>query len=81
LEIDRVDPEVRERQIERLKRIKKERNEGRVAQSLEELARAASGNENIFLYLFEPLKAQATVDEIITPLKQVYGEFKEPVTV
>ena len=81
LEIYRVDPEVRDRQIERLKCVKKERDEGQVAQSLEELARAAGGNENIIPYLFGPLKAQATVGEIIATLKQVYGEFKEPVTV
>lgn len=81
VEIYRVDPETRDRQIERLRRIKEERDGTRVIQSLERLELAARTEENIIPYLFEPLKAQATLGEIVTTLKKVYGQYKEPKTV
>jgi methylmalonyl-CoA mutase N-terminal domain/subunit len=81
LEIYKVDPETRDRQISRLHRIKEERDGARVARSLERLELVAKAEENIIPYLFEPLKAQATLGEIISTLKKVYGEYKEPATV
>jgi methylmalonyl-CoA mutase N-terminal domain/subunit len=81
LELYKMDPEVRDRQVDRLRRIKGERDGARVIQSLKRLELAARANENIIPYLFEPLRAYATVGEIVTTLKQVYGEFKEPKTV
>jgi len=81
LEIYKIDPETRDRQIARLHRIKEERDGARVARSLERLELVAKAEENIIPYLFEPLKAQATLGEIISTLKKVYGEYKEPATV
>jgi methylmalonyl-CoA mutase N-terminal domain/subunit len=81
VEIYRIDPETRDRQIERLRRIREERDGTRVTQSLERLELAARTEENIIPHLFEPLKAQATLGEIVSTLKKVYGQYKEPKTV
>jgi methylmalonyl-CoA mutase N-terminal domain/subunit len=81
LEIYKMDPAVRDRQIAGLRKIKKSRDSGRVVKELEKLKRAARGNENIIPYLFEPLQAQATLGEIVSTLKEIYGEYKEPRTV
>jgi methylmalonyl-CoA mutase N-terminal domain/subunit len=81
LEIYKIDPETRDRQIGRLHCIKEERDGAQVAQSLKRLELAATAEENIIPYLFEPLKAQATLGEIVSTLKKVYGEYKEPATV
>ena len=81
LEIYKIDPEVRDRQVERLRKMKETRDSARVVQGLERLKQAARGSENIIPYLFEPLQAQATLGEIVSTLKDIYGEYKEPRTV
>ncbi len=81
VEIYRVDPETRDRQIERLCRIREARDGTRVTQSLKRLELAARAEENIIPHLFEPLKAQASLGEIVSTLKKVYGQYKEPKTV
>ncbi len=81
VEIYRVDPETRDRQIERLRRIREARDGTRVTQSLKRLELAARAEENIIPHLFEPLKAQASLGEIVSTLKKVYGQYKEPKTV
>ena len=81
VEIYRIDPETRDRQLERLRQIREERDGTRVTESLKRLELAAKTEENIIPHLFEPLKAQATLGEIASTLKKVYGQYKEPKTV
>ncbi|MHA1595031.1 MAG: acyl-CoA mutase large subunit family protein [Candidatus Baldrarchaeia archaeon] len=75
----RVDPEIEKRQIERLKRIKKERDNSKVQQRLAELRRAAERGENVMPYILNAVKVYATLGEIMDTLKEVYGEYKEPI--
>ena len=81
LEIYKVSPEIVKRQIERCKRIKESRDPVKIAESLEKLKGAAKAGENLMPRLFEPLKASATLGEIVAALKEVYGEYREPSTV
>ena len=81
LEVYKTDPETIHRQVTRLKVVKSGRDNAKVASALKQLEEAARRNENIVPHLFEPLKAMATVGEIIDTLKKVYGTYKEPTTV
>jgi methylmalonyl-CoA mutase N-terminal domain/subunit len=81
LEIYKVAPEVVQRQIERFKRVKESRDAIKVVKSLEKLKKGAKAGENLMPRLFEPLKANATLGEIVAALKEVYGEYREPRTV
>ncbi len=81
MEIYKTDPETRNRQLQRLQAVKESRDKGNVDSALKELASAARRGDNVIPYLFEPLKARATVGEIIDTLKEVYGTFREPTTV
>ena len=81
LEVYKTDPETINRQVKRLKTVKAGRDVVKVNTALKQLEAAAGRNENIIPYLFEPLKAQATIGEIIDTLKKVYGTYKEPTTV
>jgi methylmalonyl-CoA mutase N-terminal domain/subunit len=81
LEVYQTDPETINRQIQRLKAVKENRDQGKVASALQRLESAACSGDNLIPYLFEPLTAKATVGEIIDTLKKVYGTFKEPTTV
>jgi methylmalonyl-CoA mutase N-terminal domain/subunit len=81
LEVYKTDPETINRQLQRLKAVKENRDQGKVESALQQLESAAGRGDNLIPYLFEPLKAKATVGEIIDTLKKVYGTFKEPTTV
>ena len=81
LEVYKTDPETINRQLERLKAVKANRDQGKVESALQKLESAAGRGDNLIPYLFEPLTAKATVGEIIDTLKKVYGTFKEPTTV
>jgi methylmalonyl-CoA mutase N-terminal domain/subunit len=81
LEVYKTDPETINRQLQRLKAVKENRDQGKVESALQQLESAAVRGDNLIPYLFEPLTAKATVGEIIDTLKKVYGTFKEPTTV
>lgn len=66
-------------QIKRLKKVKKERDDSKVADSLEALKKAAEADENLMGTVIDAVRAYATVGEITATMKEVYGEFKEPV--
>ncbi len=69
--------EYEERQLERLRRVKAERDQKKVEERLDALRRAAEKNENVFPYVLEAVKAYATLGEICGVLREVYGEWKE----
>jgi methylmalonyl-CoA mutase N-terminal domain/subunit len=67
-----------EEQIQRLREVKRERDNRRVAQTLKDLDKAAREEKNVMPFLLECCKAYATVGEMTRVFKEVYGEFKEP---
>lgn len=81
IEVYKPDPKTRDLQIERLKVAKAGRDSQKVQEALRRLRRAAESKENIFAALFPAVEARATVGEMTSALKQVFGVFKEPATV
>jgi methylmalonyl-CoA mutase N-terminal domain/subunit len=81
MEVHEPDPESLQRQLERLKDVKNERNYGDVSASLKKLRSAAADSENLMPCIIDAVKAYATVGEISSTLKDVFGEFKEPIFV
>ena len=73
----RVNPKVRESQVERLRKLKSERDGNRVKIALEELKRVAEGSENLLPPILEAVKAYATLGEICTVLRGVFGEYQQ----
>ncbi|HDI42729.1 MAG TPA: methylmalonyl-CoA mutase, partial [Candidatus Bathyarchaeota archaeon] len=78
VEILKVDPAVRERQIARLRRLRAERDAARLKDALNALRRAAEGEENLMPYVLEAVKAKATLGEICDVLRDVFGEYRAP---
>jgi len=75
-----IDPnEVEERQIRRLREVKRSRDASRVETALSNLRDAARRGENIVPYILEAVKAYATEGEIMNVLKEVYGVWTEPI--
>jgi methylmalonyl-CoA mutase N-terminal domain/subunit len=77
----RVDPAVRQRQVERLERIRKHREAGKVGRALEALHKAAQSTENILPHILEAVRAQATLGEICDVLRDVFGEYQASVSI
>lgn len=75
----KVDPEVEERQKEKLRKLKQERDNELVKKNLLKLSNAAENNENIMPYILEAVKSYATLGEITDVLREVYGEYHEAV--
>ncbi|AZG45812.1 methylmalonyl-CoA mutase family protein [Gordonia insulae] len=74
-----LDPEGRETQLKRLAKVKAERNAVDVANTLAALSRAAEGDENLMHRLIDCANAYCTVGEMVSTLKDVWGEFAQPV--
>jgi methylmalonyl-CoA mutase len=65
--------EVRREQIERLERVRRERDGARVRHTLEALTRGASGRDNLLALAIDAARARATVGEISDALERVWG--------
>jgi methylmalonyl-CoA mutase N-terminal domain/subunit len=74
-----IDEAVARQQLARLKAVRKSRNQAKVKESLEELKKAAADDRNVMPYLLNSVKRYATLGEIMDALKEVYGEYQEPV--
>ena len=81
VEIVRVDPSVRERQTEKLARLRAGRNESAVRASLDRISQAAAGEENLLPLMLDAVKTSATLGEISNALRQVWGEYRERIVV
>ncbi len=72
-------PKVEEEQIKNTKRIKMERDTRCVLQKLSDLKVAAKKRENLMPHILSAVKAYASVGEIVSSLKEIFGEYKEPI--
>ncbi len=80
-EILKVNPEVEKKQIERLKKLKKNRDNQLVEQSLRKLKEAAKSDENLMPYIIEAVRNYTTIGEIIKVLKEVFGTYTPSVDI
>ena len=73
-----IDEAVRDHQIKRLERVRAQRDRGAVENSLEKLRRAARAGDNTMPATIEAVRAYATLGEICSALRDVYGIYEEP---
>ena len=73
-----IDDSVRTHQIERLQQTRDRRDAGAVANALEKLRKAAQADENTMPATLEAVRAYATLGEICSALRDVYGVYEEP---
>jgi methylmalonyl-CoA mutase N-terminal domain/subunit len=76
-DILRIKPEVEQYQKEKLARVKKERNNAKVKETLAVLKKAAQGTDNVVPPILEAVKGYATLGEISDTLREVFGEYRE----
>ena len=75
----RVNPKVGRQQVEKLAKLKSERNNGKVKGNLELLKKAANTEINLMPIILECVKSYATLGEICDVLRNIFGEYKESV--
>ncbi|NUR09040.1 MAG: methylmalonyl-CoA mutase [Nocardioidaceae bacterium] len=74
----RVDPAIEAQQVERLARLRKERDQAAVDKHLAALTEAAKGTDNVLFPMKEALRARATVGEVCNALRDVWGVYSPP---
>jgi methylmalonyl-CoA mutase, N-terminal domain len=79
--IQKIDPEGERRQIERVRRVRAERDAAAWEASLRRLEDYARGEDNLLPALIEAVEAYATVGEISDRLRAAWGEHRELITV
>jgi methylmalonyl-CoA mutase N-terminal domain/subunit len=79
--IFRVDTERARKQIERVRRLRAERDGEAARASLARLNEAARGDENLMPAILEAVKAYATLGEICGEMRKVFGEYRPPTAV
>jgi methylmalonyl-CoA mutase N-terminal domain/subunit len=78
----RIDKEGERRHLARLARVRAERDQTRVGETLERLRQACqTERENTMPYLLDAVHAYATLGEIMGVMRGVFGEYKETVVV
>ena len=79
IETLRIEPGVEKNQRQRMARLREERDDGRVQDSLAALSRAAAADENLVEPLLDCARAYCTLYEIREAMEKVFGSYKEPV--
>jgi len=74
----RIDPAIEKKQVERLKTMKKNRNNKKIEDILNDLQCVAESDENLIPLIFQAVKEYASLGEICDALRNVFGEYKAP---
>jgi len=77
----KMDPQGEQRQRARLAKLRRERDNSLAQQRLAALRGAARGEDNLMPYLLDAVRAYATLGEICGVLREVFGEYREPVII
>ena len=78
----RIDPEGAHRHIERLQRMRAERDAAAAESALARLANVcATEGENTMPYIIDAVKAECTLGEIMNTMRKVFGEYREVLVV
>jgi len=77
IDLLKIDPDVEEKQVRRLKQLKAKRDGDAVKRSLGRLKQTAAGGDNLIPKILEAVKVYVTEGEIVAALKEVFGEYRE----
>jgi methylmalonyl-CoA mutase N-terminal domain/subunit len=81
ISILRVEQQIERDQVERLRAFRLKRDSARTTAALDELARRASGTENLLPAILAAVENNATVGEISDTFRRAFGEYQESVVI
>jgi methylmalonyl-CoA mutase N-terminal domain/subunit len=73
-----IDESVRHRQVERLENTRAQRDQGAVSRTLDALRKAAQRGDNTMPATIDAVREYATLGEICSALRDIYGIYEEP---
>ncbi len=78
IEVLKIDPLMEERQIQRVRKMKRERNSTALKEALKRVAEACRSGENLMEPICEAVRHDATVGEISDIYRAEFGVYKDP---
>jgi methylmalonyl-CoA mutase N-terminal domain/subunit len=72
----RVDPSLEAAQAARLEQLRAQRDNAEVTRQLDQLKKAAEGEDNVLYPMRDALRAKATVGEVCSALRAVWGVYQ-----
>lgn len=75
----KMDEDGERRQLARLQNLRLNRDNSKVETALGTLRQKAKGSENLMPYILDAVKAYATLGETCGVLREVFGEYRDPV--
>ncbi len=77
----RTSPEAERAQVEKLQRVRRERDNAQVARALQRLEEACRDSENLVYPILEAVKAYASLGEICGVMRRIFGEYRAPTAI
>jgi methylmalonyl-CoA mutase, N-terminal domain len=77
----RHDPDLEQRQVERLQALRAKRSQQRWQQGIDAVKERAKGGDNLMPAILEAVESNCTVGEIAGALRSVFGEYRESVVI
>jgi len=81
IDILRIDPGLESEQAERVREVRRKRDQAKCANALNQLRKAAAGNDNLMPYILDAVRAYATEGEIMQTMIEVFGTYTETAVV
>jgi methylmalonyl-CoA mutase N-terminal domain/subunit len=81
IDILRIDPRLESEQAERVRNVRRKRDAAECANALNQLRKAAAGNDNLMPYILDAVRAYATEGEIMQAMIEVFGTYTETAVV
>lgn len=72
-----IDDNIRVQQIEKIQKLKSERNNEKVKALLDKIEVAAKGTDNLMPHILSAVEEYATLGEIADVMRKVFGEFRQ----
>jgi methylmalonyl-CoA mutase N-terminal domain/subunit len=74
----RMSPEIEERQLKRLREVKRTRDQSRVKELLHQIRKSCQNRENLMPHIINAVRDYATVQEICDVWREVFGRYSDP---
>ncbi|MBA2528395.1 MAG: methylmalonyl-CoA mutase [Euzebyales bacterium] len=81
VELYQTSPDEIAQQVQRLRRVRDERDATAADKALSALRQGAEGDENLMPRLLDCVRAYCTVGEMTSALREVFGEFRQPLVI
>lgn len=75
--LQKIDPELERKQVERLRAFRARRNQERATAAVRKVEDTARSGDNVMPVIIEAVESDCTIGEIADSMRKVFGEYKE----